>query len=417
MDVFSTTVGLEERGSEVIPIVLEETQLRKLVRDLGSDLEQLRKLKRSQVIDVCSGLENAGFVECFEVQEAIQDNHSVLPGNCNTDVEQPTPSSPFTAYLSMSDPKTLGPSNNIPPLCVEPDSWMNDIYNHGHYPGSEVDRLLDATQTLDESVLFMAPETIPLSISHPATGVVSPTETISTPGFDGGASSYSTPSNMCFNSPQLGERLTLPGLTRSNQTPVHLLQYCVFGQGGVLEEKRIRRVLEAEGHLLTKDPCGMLRPLLGEWNKNMLHGLHALGLPVLWKGIQGAVNYLRVLDADETSRFLDPIAKRVGQVLLYINYAELCKHPKKCCPPSTSKPNVTHILNCILDAYPDDPRISMSPQSRRNKISGYHVRRGRWWWRLAGTLGVGVLLIGDNSLMSVMCVFQLAHCGPINADI
>lgn len=69
------------------------------------------------------------------------------------------------------------------------------------------------------------------------------------------------------------------------------------------------------------------------------------------------MNYLRVLDIDETSRFLDPVAKRIGQVLLYINYAELCKHPKEYCPPSTSKPTVTYVLNCILDAYPDDPHI------------------------------------------------------------
>lgn len=154
----------------------------------------------------------------------------------------------------------------------------------------------------------------------------------------------------------------------------------------------------------------MLQPLLGEWDKNTLLDLHPLGLPVLWKGIQGAVNYLRILDVDDTSRFLDPVAKRIGQVLLYINYEELCKRPKEYCPPSTSKPTVTHVLNCILDAYTDDPRISMSPQSRRNKISGYHVRRGRWWWRLAGTLGVGMLLIADSSLMSIMCVSQLAHC-------
>lgn len=147
----------------------------------------------------------------------------------------------------------------------------------------------------------------------------------------------------------------------------------------------------------------MLQPLLGAWDKNTLLDLHPLGLPVLWKGIQGAVNYLRILDVDDTSRFLDPVAKRIGQVLLYINYEELCKRPKEYCPPSTSKPTVTHVLNCILDAYTDDPRISMSPQSRRNKISGYHVRRGRWWWRLAGTLGVGMLLIADSSLMSIMC--------------
>lgn len=115
-------------------------------------------------------------------------------------------------------------------------------------------------------------------------------------------------------------------------------------------------------------------------------------------------------NADDTKQFLDPIAKRIEQVLLYFNYKELCKHPEESCPPSTSKQNATRVLNRILDAYPDDPRISMSRQSRCNKISGYHVRRGRWWWKLAGTLGVGILLISDSSLISTMCVSQLAHC-------
>jgi len=91
---------------------------------------------------------------------------------------------------------------------------------------------------------------------------------------------------MYFDSPQIGECLTLPGLgaimlnqaakakrlvsnqsrqsqitpvaTRSNQTIIHLLQTCVFGQGDVLEQKRIQKVLEAEVRLLIKDPCGML---------------------------------------------------------------------------------------------------------------------------------------------------------------
>lgn len=202
----------------------------------------------------------------------------------------------------------------------------------------------------------------------------------------------------------------MPVATRSNQTTLHLLQSCKFGQGRVLEEERIQRILEAEVCLATQDPCGMLRPLLSEWNSKVLLGLHALGLPALWKGIQGAVDYLRVLDADDTKQFLDPIAKRIGQVLLYFNYKELCKHPEESCPPSTSKQNATRVLNRILDVYPDDPRISMSRQSRCNKISGYHVRRGRWWWKLAGILGVGILLISDSSLISIMYVSQLAHC-------
>ena len=106
----------------------------------------------------------------------------------------------------------LGHSNRISPICVEPGLWMNDMYKYGPYPGDKVDRLWDVDQTPDESVLFKAPETILHRIAYPVPGVASRAEIISTPGPDGGASSYSTPSTMCFDSPQMGECLTLPEL-------------------------------------------------------------------------------------------------------------------------------------------------------------------------------------------------------------
>ena len=124
--------------------------------------------------------------------------------NCNTAVTEPTPSPPFAPCLPTSDPKMLGPSNDIPANCVEHDLWINYTYNHGCYPGSEVDRALDASQTADESMLFMMPDTN-LSTPHPAPGKVSPAESISTTGLNGGASGYSTPSTTYFGSPQIGE--------------------------------------------------------------------------------------------------------------------------------------------------------------------------------------------------------------------
>ncbi|GKZ33054.1 hypothetical protein AbraIFM66950_002773 [Aspergillus brasiliensis] len=96
-------------------------------------------------------------------------------------------------------------------------------------------------------------------------------------------------------------------------------------------------------------------------------GLHTLGLPVVWQGLQGIVNYLRVLDTDERDRFLDPVAKRIGLVLLYFNYKEL---------------EATQ----VLWLYP----------------GWNYVKRGKWWWMLAGTLGVGTLLIGDDRLMKTI---------------
>ena len=36
------------------------------------------------------------------------------------------------------------------------------------------------------------------------------------------------------------------------------------------------------------------------------------------------MDYIRILDADEAKLFLNPVARRIAQVLLSFNYAELC---------------------------------------------------------------------------------------------
>jgi hypothetical protein len=127
---------------------------------------------------------------------------------------------------------------------------------------------------------------------------------------------------------------------------------------------------------------------------------------VQWKGIQAAVDYLRVLDADSTSHNLSPVAKRIGHVLLFFNYEELCKYPEKYCPTPPTKRPASHVLDCILNAYSDDPRITKSAKNRRDKISAFYVRRGKWWWLLASNWGAGILLAGDSSPYDVMYVSQ-----------
>lgn len=439
MDVFFALVTLKDR-SRVMPLDLNKTQLCQLVRGLGSDLEQLQKLKRSQVADIWYGLEHAGFVECgcvesSQVQEVIQDN---LQGNCNTDVVQPTLSPPLALSLPMSDPKTSDPANDTLQFDFEHDSWTlwtDSMYACGDYPGSVFDTALGA-RTPDKSAVPVASNMIPLVTSHPASGISSPAETTSTPGLHWSVSSYSTPSTTYVDSPHMGEQF-LPGLgatmlnqavkrkrrdsdwsmqskstaVKLNPTIFQLLQSCAFYKVDKPEEERFQKalsILKAEVHLFM-DPCGMLQPLLGGWDKNMSLSFHALGLPAVWRGKEGAVNYIRLLDRHASQSCLHPVAERIAQVLLYFNYKELCKHPQKYLPPG-SKPNVTSVLNCIVDAYHDDPRKSMPLQSRRNRISGHHVRGGRRWWDLAGTWGAGILLTGDALLMGIMCVSQLAYC-------
>jgi hypothetical protein len=190
-------------------------------------------------------------------------------------------------------------------------------------------------------------------------------------------------------------------LGSAEQTLKYLLRSC----DATLDENRAQGVLDASAHsLLAEDLGQILHPLFDHWNSHKSLELPALGLPLQWRGIYAAADYLRILDDDENSPYLNPIAKRIGQVLLYFNYEELCRHPNKHPSCSSSKANTTQVLNSILAAYQDDPRYSKSMQCRRDRVAGYHVRHGRWWWRLASTLGVGILLLGNTSLVNSMYV-------------
>ncbi|ODM16671.1 hypothetical protein SI65_07636 [Aspergillus cristatus] len=337
MDVFFALVTLEDR-SRVMPLDLNKTQLCQLVRGLRSDLEQLQKLKRSQVADIWYGLEHAGFVEhgCVkssQVQEVIQDNLQV----------QPTLSPPLALSLPMSDPKTSDPANDTLQFDFEHDSWtlwMDGMYACGDYPGSAFDTALGAC-TPDKSAVPVVLNMIPLVTSHPASGISLPAETTSTPGLHQSVSSYSTPSTTYVDSPHMGEQL-LPGLgatmlnqavkrkrrdsdrsMQSKSTAVklnpmifQLLQSCAFYKVDKPEEECFQKalsILKAEVHLFM-DPCGMLQPLLGGQDKDMLLSFHALSLPAVWRGKEGAVNYIHLLDRHTSQSCLHPIAERIAQV-------------------------------------------------------------------------------------------------------
>lgn len=76
-----------------------------------------------------------------------------VEGNCDIDALQPTQPLPSVPCLPISDPQTSGP--NISPTYADPNSWMNDVYNNGYYPGGDVDRVLDVYQRADKGMLFM----------------------------------------------------------------------------------------------------------------------------------------------------------------------------------------------------------------------------------------------------------------------
>jgi hypothetical protein len=88
---------------------------------------------------------------------------------------------------------------------------------------------------------------------------------------------------------------------------------------------------------------------------------------------------------------------------LSLNYEDLCEHQKKYCP---EKPNASGVLDSILREYPDDPRLSKSPEQRRDILTAGYFKLGKWLWRLAAPLGLGNLVLADDKLLSIMYVYS-----------
>lgn len=122
----------------------------------------------------------------------------------------------------------------------------------------------------------------------------------------------------------------------------------------------------------------------------MSSSLKRLGLPKEWEGINGAVNYLRVLNKDkDNKKKLELMVKHVIQVLLYLNYVSLLKK---------GEPNmVTRILN----DYHNDPNKAKTKAARQKNFHTYYIYLERWWWRLAARLGLGILLVTNNLVMNM----------------
>lgn len=133
---------------------------------------------------------------------------------------------------------------------------------------------------------------------------------------------------------------------------------------------------------LDLDNCTrLLQPLL-DYREDDPPALEALGLPLQWRGLEGAVIYYRMLEAAKKKSTLSLLAKRIGQILFYLNYRWLEKHMT-----GSSKSVATLILNDC----PEEPKDPKLLKSRRDNITGYHKRRGERWWLHAACLGPGIL--------------------------
>lgn len=232
-------------------------------------------------------------------------------------------------------------------------------------------------------------------------------------------SAFSPVSSPCpTNSSQAARPLILPGSSGGSsphrraagtlrphidlyqrEVVVRMLQSCRFRNKDLsVNDDQIHEILRAGAAITTRNPSELLTPLLRA--DPAQSSLNRLGVPEEWEGIHGAVNCLRLLDADKDKRnsfTLEPLARRIIQILLYINYERLRKRGE------------TDVVTRILDAYVDDPNAAKTEQFRKNRFHAFHIRRGKWWWRLAASLGFGILLIADEDLINIMYVWPLFH--------
>ncbi|KAJ0418854.1 hypothetical protein BJY00DRAFT_302509 [Aspergillus carlsbadensis] len=167
-----------------------------------------------------------------------------------------------------------------------------------------------------------------------------------------------------------------------------------------LSSKEISHIIKAWDFLLPRGPLACVQEL-PEKNASMSIR-QVLGLPEVWKGIEGAVNYFRVLEANKDGlSTLGPLAKRFAQIFLYLNFEML------------SMDGHGTVVNRVLDACHNEP-IAQPREFRRDRFSSTHVRLGRWWWRFAASLGFGILLVADGDLIQA---FDKFSSGQIDAFI
>lgn len=324
------------------------------------------------------------------------DEFDLLLEQCNASpegqdaVDSPRPEPATTAMASVTSPESDAGAFCYPTPAYSIDSLPTGQPLAHPVPGDGLPQYQSINTPLSTGSPFPALATTPLG-------------PVPSPGPDANASSYPTPSTCYANSPPANESFAPLSSSVSSRTKLRLLQSYRFGKGGdeSLEKTHIKKILRAEAGLLSEDPFKLLLPLLGPSEDDTLPALHALGLPLQWRGIKGAVDYYRLLEAEKQQSFLDPLAKRIAWILFYLNCRWLEKHGEK----------GTSVATLILNACPEE----RNTKSRRDNITTYHKRRAEWTWTLAACLGTGILVEAGGAI-DVMYVLLEWHRALTNLD-
>ncbi|KAL3435044.1 hypothetical protein BDV09DRAFT_168498 [Aspergillus tetrazonus] len=379
-------------GPDESRVVLDQDAFGQLAEELGIDFETLRYLERFRVADIYRRLTALEYVRSFVVEKELFEHD--VPGYSNMDAVPlllPTdpmlPTSNLRAAFSLKYP--------VHTAAERPTDMKHTLETN---TGQEIDILLDMSNAAQTMVTVdQLPELD--SGSSPSEGYVnSPCEDEPLTFHDAGI----LPSYIASPGPASGylsQQQTVPIADDFSTIVFPFLRNPIFGEKGQpLDDKRIQDVLEVHRSFCTYDLVGNLYSFLDHWLANLGNHLPGLGLPLVWRGIQGAVNYLRALDADD---FIHPLAARFALILFSLNYYELCRHPGKFRARPSGRTDASSVLDCILDEYTDDPRISDNPRSRRNKITTFFAREGHWWWEVGATLGVGSWFVKDNIIKTM----------------
>ncbi|TPR04037.1 Fungal specific transcription factor domain family protein [Aspergillus niger] len=198
-------------------------------------------------------------------------------------------------------------------------------------------------------------------------------------------------------------------------TPLHLIPDRIVGlsrkafmapeNGQWLRRADFEQVLRLSARLIDPAPRTVLEPLLDSWHANVSQGLHALGLPLEWIGVEAAATYAIML---KNNMVPDAVGQRAARMLLVLNYEEMCQFPECYCPRPrrAAEQKKAYVMNCIAHACVlGDPS-----KSERDLIHNY-LRQGRWLWVIASIVGLGFALTCSEELMSAIKNVSITNNG------